>query len=357
MAFRRPLLVPATLAAVLVPGLLAGCASSDSSAAASLTGVSNARVAGLEQTTVTVDAVPSPDATGLYVAQYLGYFKDQGLTVNIQPATNGDTIINDMAGGKVDMVEASYVSFIEAQENYVDESVSHPSYTSPSYERMAANLDVFADGSELTQDYQGLFVPADSWVKSISQLKGQTIAIDTTGGVGYVMIASALLAAGIQPNAVKWAVMPFQDMIGALNEGKISAAYLPEPYNSIDSENYGLTSLSDLDVGLTADFPMEGYAATKAWAQKNPNTLTAFYRALEQGQEIADTNRQVAEEATEEFIPGLTAKIASILTLETYPVGPVDVPRLQRVANDIQLVRLSSTSGIYDVQQLLGDNG
>jgi NitT/TauT family transport system substrate-binding protein len=354
MALRRPLIVSTTLAALL----LAGCSSGGSNAAmASLTGVSTARVGHLEKTSITVYAVPGTDSTGLYVAQYMGYFKTQGLTVNIQPAPSAETAINQMAAGQIDMVGASYVSFIEAQENYIDEQVAHPGYTSPSYQRMAANLDVFAEGSELSEGFQGLFAPTSSSVKSISQLKGQTIAIDALGSVGYVTVASALLAAGIQPTAVNWKVMPFQDMEGALASREIAAAYLPEPYNSIDSEEYGLTSLSDLDVGLTADFPMEGYAVTKDWAQENPNTLTAFYRALEQGQETADTNRETAEQATEEFVPDVSPSIASILTLETYPVGPVDVSRIQRVADDMQLVRLSSTSGIYNVQQMIDDIG
>jgi hypothetical protein len=56
-------------------------------------------------------------------------------------------------------------------------------------------------------------------------------------------------------------------------------------------------------------------------------------------------------------VPGITPKVASILTMETYPVGPVDEPRLQRVASDMQLLRLSSTSMTYNVKQMIGDDG
>jgi NitT/TauT family transport system substrate-binding protein len=358
MASRRPLLVSAALAAVLVPGLLAGCSSSGNSAAmTSQTGVPTARVGHLEKTTITVYAVPTTDTTGLYVAQYEGYFKAQGLTVNIQPAVSAETVINEMALGKIDMVAGNYVSFIEAQQNYDDGARPNPSNTSPTYQQIAANLDLFAEGSELEPNFQGLFVPADSSVKSISQLKGKVVAVNASGGVGYVMVASALLAAGIQPSTVKWTDVPFQNMASELMAGKIAAAFLPEPFNSIDSEDYGLTSLSDLDVGLTTNFPVEGYAVTKAWAKKYPNTLTAFYRALEQGQEMADTDRRIAEKATEVYVPGLTPAVASILTMETYPVGAVDESRLQRVSDDMQLLRLSSTSMVYNVQQMIGDNG
>jgi NitT/TauT family transport system substrate-binding protein len=358
MAFRRPLLVSAALAAVLAPGLLAGCASnSNATSMATLTGVSTARVGHLEKKTVTVYAVPTTDSTGLYVAQYMGYFKAQGLTVNIQPALSTEAVINEMALGKIDMVAANYVSLIEAQQNFDNGMQANPSNTNPSYQQIAANLDLFAEGSDLNQDFQGLFVPSWSSVKTLAELKGKTVAVNATGGEAYVMVSSALLANGLQPTSVKWTDVPYADMASALNSGEVSAAYLPEPFNSIDEEEYGFTSLSDLDIGLTSDFPVQGYAVTKAWAKKYPNTLTAFYRALEQGQEVADTNRQVAEKATEMFVPGITPSVASILTLETYPVGPVDESRIQRVADDMQLLRLSTTSTIYDITQMVGDNG
>jgi len=92
------------------------------------------------------------------------------------------------------------------------------------------------------------------------------------------------------------------------------------------------------------------------WARANPNTLTAFYRALEQGQELADTNREIAEKATAEFVPGINSKVASLIALETYLVGPVDESRVQRVSDDMQLLRLSSTSMIWNISQLIGDN-
>ena len=355
MAFRRPLLVSAAMGAILVPVLLAGCASSDSSAPAALTGVSSAPVGGLETPDVTVYALSTTDSSGLYVAQYLGYFAKQGLTVTIKPITNEEADINQVALGKTDVIGANYVSLIEAQETY-DDGLPTADVSDPTYQDVSADLDLFAEGSSLTPDFQGLFVPADSSVKTLSELKGKTIAINQAGGEGYVMVASALQADGIQPTEVRWESLPYSSMASALISGKVAAAYLPEPFNSIDEEKYGLTSLSNLDVGLTVDFPVEGYATTKVWARAHPNTLTAFYRALEEGQEVADTNRQIAEKATAEFVPGIDAKVGSLIALETYLVGPVDEARVQRVSDDMQLLRLSSTSMVWNISQLIGDN-
>ena len=39
--------------------------------------------------------------------------------------------------------------------------------------------------------------------------------------------------------------------------------------------------LVDLDQGATSNFPIDGYVATRAWAQKYPKTAAAFVRAIE----------------------------------------------------------------------------
>ena len=130
--------------------------------------------------------------------------------------------------------------------------------------------------------------------------------------------------------------IPFPVMGQALQSGKIAAATMPEPFASLAEQQLGAVTLADLNQGATQNFPIEGYVVTKTWANGNPNTLKRFLAALEQGQEIADTNRAAVEQAFE-TIKGpqngqVPAGIASVMALDTYPIG-VDQARLQRVAD------------------------
>ena len=59
--------------------------------------------------------------------------------------------------------------------------------------------------------------------------------------------------------------------------------------------------VADTDQGATTQFATVGYAVTKTWAAAHPRTLAAFYTALEEGQEIADTHRAAVEEAMEDL--------------------------------------------------------
>lgn len=101
--------------------------------------------------------------------------------------------------------------------------------------------------------------------------------------------------------------------------------------------------LVDLNQGATTSFPVAGYVVTRQWAQKYPHTLAAFYQALEEGQQIADTDRAAVENAMMSLPQpfGVSRENAAVLALDSYPfstgpVGSVDKVRLQRVVNVMQ---------------------
>ncbi len=66
--------------------------------------------------------------------------------------------------------------------------------------------------------------------------------------------------------------------------------------------------------------------------QSHPNTIGAFLRAFNEGQQVADTNRAAVEAALVKHVPQLTKEIAATMTLDTYPLA-MDVPVMQRVAD------------------------
>ena len=82
-----------------------------------------------------------------------------------------------------------------------------------------------------------------------------------------------------------------------LDEHKIDAAWLPEPFGTEAEQEYGAVQLADFDQGAIQDFPIGTIVGNAQWVQTHPNTVAAFLRAFEQGQQIADTNRAAAEQA------------------------------------------------------------
>jgi NitT/TauT family transport system substrate-binding protein len=308
----KALLVTATALAL---ALAAGCSSGGGTGASS----------SIEKPNLNVAVVPAVDSAGFFVALDEGLFEAQGLNVTFNAASSSETVIADQAKGVYDITGGNYVSYIQAQRNG------------------EANLDIFAEASVMGPGAQGIYTMPGSPIKNLADLKNHTIAINAPKDILYLLAASVLAEHGISPATVNFANVAFPSMIPDLQSGAISAAVMPEPFASGTEQNVGGVPLADLDQGATAGFPVAGYVVTKQWALKYPHTLAAFYKALEEGQQIADSSRAAVETAMED-VPapfGVSKVTASVMALDSYPfstgpVGSVDKIRLQRVVNVMQ---------------------
>jgi NitT/TauT family transport system substrate-binding protein len=274
---------------------------------------------GIEKPDLNVAVVPAVDSAGFFIALYDHLFTQEGLNVTFTPAISSDTVIAAQVQGKYDITGGNYVSYVQWQQSG------------------RANLDIFAEGSVMEPGAQSIYTMPDSPIKTLADLKGKTIAINAPDNILYLLVASVLAEHGISPSSVHFTTKySFPEMPAALKDGAIDAAVLPEPFASDAAQAEGAVPLVDLDQGATTNFPVEGYVVTKQWAAKYPHTLEAFYKALEEGQQIADTNRQAVEQAFEDLKPAQLAVskgTAAVMALDDYPVGTVDPVRLQRVVN------------------------
>jgi len=270
------------------------------------------------------------DSAGFFIALHDGLFAKEGLTINYSPAVSSETAVAQQLKGQLDITGGNYVSYIN------EAAVNH------------APIEVVAEGSIMQQGAQTIFTMPSSKINTLSQLKGHLVGVNAPGNIDYLLGVSVLQENGITPSTVEFpdATMkdfastggniPFPLMAGDLAAGKIAAAIMPEPFASIAEQEYGAVPLADLNQGATADFPIEGYVVTKAWAAQNPNTLKRFLAALEIGQEISDSDRGAVEQAFQaikgpqngQVPPG----IAAVMALDNYPIG-VDATRIQRVAD------------------------
>ena len=175
-------------------------------------------------------------------------------------------------------------SYIQAQSNW--DAGMRPSPSSPDI--LAANLDIVAEGSRLQPGVMGLYTMPDSPITTVAQLKGRTVGNNAPKNLTYMVAASVLADHGISPGGVHFVVAKggFPQMPAELKARAFNAAVLNEPFGSVAALSDGAVMLADFDQGATTNFPVEGYVVTKQWAQKYPRTLAAFYKALEQGQQL-----------------------------------------------------------------------
>jgi NitT/TauT family transport system substrate-binding protein len=271
----------------------------------------------VEKPNIVVDAFPAIDSAGLYIAQMDNLFAAQGLHVTIEPVQSDQTTQTEIDGqlnGTYDITAGDYVT-------YIDNELAG-----------TAKLRIIAEGSFLQPNVLTLLVKGGSPIDSIAQLRHKVISVNAPDDVGTLLVDSLLAEHDISPRQVTFNNdVAFPAVAQNLEANRINAAFTPEPFASLDEQNAGVEELADLDQGSTADFPIQGYAVTQAWAAKYPNTLEAFTRALSEGQEIADTDRAAVERAVEKYLR-ITPATAAFLALPSFPAG-MDTMQLQRVVS------------------------
>jgi NitT/TauT family transport system substrate-binding protein len=304
----------ATAAAVAVAAALAGCGAAGSSA--------SAPGGGIEQHTITVDSVPAAEDAGLYVAQANGYFAQQGLTVKINSVTDGAASIPDLQNGTAQLSGANYVSFILAQ-------------MSGSFHAKPVDIRIVAAGAEIQPGTEALYVMPHAKYQTVAALARAhaTIGLNTANDVGDVMVGALLRQNGYQLSDIKQVIPAdgFPALLQMLPAGRVDAAWLPQPLGVMAEQRFGATAIADFDQGAMENFPFTGYMGTAQWVRSHPKTVAAFLRALDEGQQTADTDRDAAEQALEKYI-GVKPLVAAAMSLDTYPLA-IDEPQLQRVAD------------------------
>jgi len=306
MNIRSFRLVPVTVSVIVA--LTTGCGSVSSSTASAPAqpdpGLSD----------ITVAALPAADLAGLYIAQDQGLFAKQGLHVTIEPIASSQAIIADQLKGQVDISAGSYIPYIAAQ-------------------AAGARFSVLAEADILRPDTRVLVTTASSPIVAVGQLTGRRIAVNATNSIGTLLISVLLSDHGISPAKVRFVTDPqgFPAMPAQLQAGTWNAAFLAEPYITFAGEKYGDRILADLDQGSAMNFPIDGYVATTAWAQKYPKTAAAFVRAIQAGQLLADTDAADVQAAIAKY-DNLGPLVTTSMALSGYPTGPVDKGRIQRVA-------------------------
>ncbi|NUR86413.1 MAG: ABC transporter substrate-binding protein [Nonomuraea sp.] len=265
----------------------------------------------MEKTSIKVGILPIPDDAALYIANVKGYFKAEGLTVQPQVIQGGAAALPQVKSGALDISISNYVStFLAASKGEKVRSVGGL------YQATANTFD--------------LMVPKGSPIKTLADLRGKTILVNTINNVGTLAVTATLKTAGLAPTDVHFAEKAFPEMANAVAAGQGDAAWMTEPFITATTAQ-GFTKLADTMAGETADLPVASWIATEDWVKENPKTLAAFKRAIAKAQQLASTDRKEVEAVLPTYTK-IDAATASKITLGVFPTS-VDTGTLQKVAD------------------------
>lgn len=284
-------------------------------AACSSNGSSNATLD--SSTNITLAVVPSVNNTPAYIAQYEGFFAQQGLHVTIKSMASSAVVIADQLKGSIDICAGAYLPYI-------------------SKEAKGAKFTILAEGSTMGQNARVLMVAPNSHITSLRQLEGKTIGQEATNSIGTLLVNALLSENGVSPSSVKYVTSPtgFKTLAKDLTAGKYEAAFFGEPFATQAEEKYGDQVLADLDQGSVQGLPITGFTATNKWVAAHPAAAAAFTRAIEEAQRVAATDVPTLRAAIDKS-DDLPPVVGQVIALPGFPIGSDNEIRLQRAANSM----------------------
>ena len=252
---------------------------------------------GPEVAEITVGTLPIVDVAPIHIAIDEGLFAAEGLTVTVEVTQGGAAAIPALIGGDLDIAYGAWPSFLIANAEGLElRAVADGTAARPGFTELLA-----MPGSELEGDPAGL--------------SGTRIAVNTLGNLGELAVRSALVEAGLEPDAAELVEIPFPDMGAALERGDVDVIWASEPVATLARETLGAVLVIDSYVGAMEGFPVAGYQASADFVEANPRTVAAFQRAM-----AAAVDRIAAD-------PDLVPSIApSYTSLEPELAGQVALP-------------------------------
>lgn len=233
-------------------------------------------------TTIVVGAAPVVDLAPLWHAQESGLFEEQGLKVETRVISGGAEAIPAMLAGDVDMIFTGYTPVLLARQRGLDVGIVMGSN----------NNDVAED-----QPY-GLWTSPDSGVRTVADLEGATIGVNTLGSVAHLFVVAAFDDIGLGPDDYELLEVPFPDVPAAIDQGRVDAAWVAEPGRARVIEEIGgrfvgseddptrMTDVEDLQ-----DVPLVGYAAR---GDEDPEVVEAFRAAMTRAMDEVNADQSIA---------------------------------------------------------------
>ena len=246
-----------------------------------------------------------------YVAIANGFFKEEGLTIEITTGQGADNVMTAVLAGQCDIgfcgPEASIYVYNEGKEDYV---------------QVFAQLTK-RDGSFLVSKN-----PTDNF--SWQDLKGETIIPGRKGGVPYMTLEYVLKQNGINPetdltldDSIK-----FDLMAGAFTGGSAEYVTLFEPTASMTEDagkGYIVASVGE----ASGEIPYTAYCAKKSYIEANSDVIEGFTRAIYKGQQwVKEHSAKEIAETIQEYFPStsvesLEKSVQSYKDIDAWNENPV----------------------------------
>jgi NitT/TauT family transport system substrate-binding protein len=217
------------------------------------------------ETTVVIGTVPTIGDAPLICADVRGYFKDEGIALDVESFRIARDMIPLVARGDLKLIGGSMnVSYFNAVARGLPLIYVANRAQSPAYHNLMVRDDLAA----------AITAPKD--------LKGRAIGLTGIGSILDYEVAMVLAAGGLQWSDVEIKDVGFPEMAIAFQNKAIDAGILVSPYIEV-AEGEGARRWVDPEIYIKRPLEVSGLMANTEWAGQNEDLLDRFMVAFIKG--------------------------------------------------------------------------
>ncbi len=244
----------------------------------------------IEKTSLNIGFLPLTDCAPFVVAQELGFFKKHGLTnVNLIRETSWDDIEKSIINGRLDaagMLSGIPLAMTLGFGKKTPVPINTALVLSRNGNAITLSNKLYEEGITTLADFK------EAIAKNPDRV--YTLGIVHPYSMHNLMLRYWLASGGIDPDKdINLTVIPPQDMVENLRNGKIDGYCVGEPWNNLAVyEGLGFPIVTDIDIW--PGHPEKVLGVRENWAIENPETHKALVKALLEACEYCDyrSNRE-----------------------------------------------------------------
>jgi NitT/TauT family transport system substrate-binding protein len=276
--------------------------------------------------TLNAGVIPIADVAPLYLGMDKGFFEQEQLTIKPQLAEGGAAILPAVVSGDFQIGFSNTISLLIAASKDVPVQI--------------ISQGVLAGTSE-AEAWADLLVLKDGPIKEPKDLEGKTIAVNTLNNICEVTIKASLEKDGVAVDTLEFAEVPFPDMNAALEQKRVDAACVVEPFVS-QGKAGAARGINPFYVRTAPDLTVATYFTSNQYAESNPDVIDRFVRAMNKSLEYAQSHPEEVRDVLLDYTE-IPPEAAEQIKLPTWR-SDLNEPTIE------QLSELSEKYGLIEEQ-------
>ena len=261
------------------------------------------------QTKVVIGYTSLSDVGSNFVAKDQNFFAKHDLDVELKALRGGSVIVPGLVVGEIQIGTLAPPVFLQAVDGGIE-------------------LAALTGLSVLTRGMKSAAVVARTGVeiKSPQDLVGKRTGVSGIGSISEVLYREWLREQSVDSKKITFVEVPFPSMRDLLRSGRVDVIIIPDPLLS-QVVSAGIGYVVSYFFGELPEGAMQMInASTRAWAEKNPDAVAAYQRAIAEANAFIAANPDAAKDI-----------IAKYLNLPEAVVRSSELPRFVTTVDPAQM--------------------